>query len=94
MRRRGSGRGGSDSRDFPTSSSSPPSEAQGGSPIEIPEEGIVLDDVMDDIERSFLVQALERTDGNLTQAAKILGMSYRSIRYKVKKLGVRNSLSR
>ncbi len=60
----------------------------------IPEQGIILDDVMDDIERCYLLQALERTDGNLTQAAKILGMSYRSIRYKVKKLGVRGSMSR
>jgi alcohol dehydrogenase (cytochrome c) len=36
--------------------------------------------------------ALDRTDGNLTQAAKILGMSYRSIRYKVKKLNVKELL--
>ena len=70
---------------------SPPSTA---APISIPEGGIVLDDVMDEIERSFLIQALDRTDGNLTQAAKVLGMSYRSIRYKVKKLGVRNTVSR
>jgi len=63
------------------------------SQVRIPEGGIVLDDVMDDIERRYLLEALERTDGNLTQAAKILGMTYRSIRYKVKKLGVRGSLS-
>ena len=47
---------------------------------------------MDEIERRFLVTALERTEGNLTQAAKILGMSYRSIRYKVKKLRVKSLL--
>ena len=58
-------------------------------PLEIPEEGIVLDDVLDDIERRLLANALEKTHGNLTQAAKILGMSYRSIRYKVKKLNVK-----
>ena len=55
-------------------------------------EGIILDDVMDDIERRFLANALDRTNGNLTQAAKILGMSYRSIRYKVKKLNVKELL--
>jgi two-component system response regulator PilR (NtrC family) len=64
-----------------------------GGDVRIPEEGIVLDDVMDEIERRYLLEALERTDGNLTQAAKILGMTYRSIRYKVKKLGVRGTLS-
>jgi len=62
--------------------------------LNIPEDGIILDNVMDEIERSFLIQALERTGGNLTQAARVLGMSYRSIRYKVKKLGVRDILSR
>ena len=69
-------------------------DEEGAPAVVIPEAGIVLDDVMDEIERTYLVRALERTDGNLTQAAKILGMSYRSIRYKVKKLGVRGSLSR
>jgi DNA-binding NtrC family response regulator len=64
-----------------------------GNDVRIPEEGIVLDDVMDDIERRYLLEALDRTDGNLTQAAKILGMTYSSIRYKVKKLGVRGTLS-
>jgi len=70
-----------------------PTPGDSGQEVRIPEEGIVLDDVMDEIERRYLLEALERTDGNLTQAAKILGMSYRSIRYKVKKLGVRGSLS-
>ena len=60
--------------------------------MEIPDEGIILDHVMDDIERRFLAEALDRTGGNLTQAAKILGMSYRSIRYKVKKLKVKELL--
>ena len=32
--------------------------------------------------------SLARTGGNMAQAAKILGLTYRSIRYKVKKLGV------
>ncbi|MHC4936480.1 MAG: sigma-54-dependent transcriptional regulator [Planctomycetota bacterium] len=78
-----------------SASAGAPGPARGeADPFVIPEEGIVLDDVMDELERSFLLQALERTDGNLTQAAKVLGMSYRSIRYKVKKLGVRDSLSR
>ncbi len=58
----------------------------------VPDQGIDLDDVLEDIERKFLINALEKTGGNLTKAAKILGLSYRSIRYKVKKLGVRDLL--
>lgn len=61
--------------------------------LDIPQEGIVLDHILEDIERNLLAQALDRTGGNLTKAAKILGMSYRSIRYKVKKLQVRSLMA-
>ncbi len=63
--------------------------AEPGDAFGIPDHGMVLDDVLDEIERKYLLSALDRTNGNLTQAAKILGMSYRSIRYKVKKLNVK-----
>lgn len=82
--------------DLPNRSHAPSptwSTGEGARPSEpvfrVPDEGMVLDDVMEDIERRYLLSALERTEGNLTQAAKILGLSYRSIRYKVKKLGIR-----
>jgi two-component system response regulator PilR (NtrC family) len=64
----------------------------GGLGVEsIPPEGIKLTDRMDEYERSYLREALKATNGNLTNAAKILGMSYRSIRYRVKKLGVKHA---
>jgi DNA-binding NtrC family response regulator len=34
--------------------------------------------------------ALRRCEGNLTRAADVLGITFRSIRYKVKKLGIRS----
>ncbi|MFN0059668.1 MAG: sigma-54-dependent transcriptional regulator [Planctomycetota bacterium] len=68
-----------------------PAVAQGQ--FEVPAEGILLDDILEEIERRYLTQALEQAEGNLTKAAKILGLSYRSIRYKVKKLGVRDHVS-
>lgn len=40
-------------------------------------------------ERQMVQAALKRTDHNLTEAAKILGMSFRQMRYKVKTLGLR-----
>jgi two-component system, NtrC family, response regulator AtoC len=40
-------------------------------------------------ERELLSAALERTDHNLTESAKLLGMSFRQIRYKVRVLGLR-----
>jgi two-component system response regulator PilR (NtrC family) len=57
----------------------------------IPTEGFNLLEKMDEYERGFIREALKATGGNLTNAAKILGMSYRSIRYRVKKLGVKHS---
>ena len=41
-----------------------------------------------DIERQFVLAALEQTHGHLTNAAKLLGITFRAIRYKVKKHGL------
>ena len=55
----------------------------------IPEGGVDLEDLLLEFEKKYLRQALRITEGNLTLAAKLLGMSYRSMRYRVKKLQVR-----
>jgi two-component system response regulator PilR (NtrC family) len=47
-----------------------------------------LDDYIEDKEKQALLSALEKTRYNKTAAAKLLGISYRSIRYKLKKLGI------
>ncbi len=47
----------------------------------LPEESISLEEV----EKDFLEQALKRTKNNQTQAAKLLGISYDSLRYRIKK---------
>ena len=52
---------------------------------EIPEEGIILDDV----EKKLIEKALQRTNGNMASAAKLLGMSYRSFRYRANIFGIR-----
>jgi two-component system response regulator PilR (NtrC family) len=43
---------------------------------------------LEDIERDAIVKALEKTRYNKTAAAKILGMSFRALRYRIKKLGI------
>ena len=40
------------------------------------------------IERQFIQRALVRTDGNKTAAAKVLGISPRSLHYKIKEYGL------
>ena len=43
---------------------------------------------MEDFERAILIQALEKTGGNRTEAAKLLHVSFRSMRYRLSKLGL------
>ncbi len=51
----------------------------------LPEEGCKIDDVLGEIERRLLLQALERSGGVRTQAAKLLGVTLRSLRYRLQK---------
>jgi two-component system response regulator PilR (NtrC family) len=47
-----------------------------------------LEDYLDNIERNAITQALEETRWNKTAAAKRLGLTFRSLRYRLKKLGM------
>jgi two-component system response regulator PilR (NtrC family) len=49
---------------------------------------IVLDDVLAEVERRLLVEALAKTGGVRSQAAKLLGVTFRSIRYRLEKHGI------
>ena len=68
---------GTDASDAGVSHTTPPSE-----------EIQSLDNYLQEIERDILVDALEKTRWNKTEAAKRLGISFRSIRYRLKKLGL------
>jgi two-component system, NtrC family, response regulator PilR len=50
--------------------------------------GVSLDDIMAEIERSYLAKALECTSNNKNKAAELLGITFRSFRYRVDKLGI------
>jgi two-component system response regulator PilR (NtrC family) len=54
----------------------------------LPEEGMDLEHHLEDYERAILIEALERTGGNRTEAARLLGVSFRSMRYRLSKLGI------
>ena len=53
--------------------------------VALPDEGCNLDDVLGEVERRLLLQALERSGGVRTQAAKLLGVTLRSLRYRLQK---------
>ena len=55
---------------------------------EIPPEGLDLDEVLADLERSLLTEALRRTGGVKKRAAHLLSVSFRSFRYRLEKLGL------
>jgi two-component system response regulator PilR (NtrC family) len=51
-------------------------------------DGCELDAVLHEVERRFLIGALERTGGVRKSAAKLLGVSFRSLRYRLEKHGL------
>jgi two-component system response regulator PilR (NtrC family) len=53
--------------------------------IEIPDEGLDLEKMVEQLERRLIKKALERTDGVKKEAADQLGVSFRSLRYRIKK---------
>jgi two-component system response regulator PilR (NtrC family) len=56
--------------------------------IDFPEEGIDLEALLEGIERDLLERALERTGSKKKKAAELVGLSFRSFRYRVAKLGI------
>ena len=55
-----------------------------GTLISIPDEGLSLEEV----EKSLIIQALKKAGGNKTRAAKLLNLTYNTLRYQIKKFGL------
>jgi two-component system response regulator PilR (NtrC family) len=54
----------------------------------LPEEGLDLDAYLGAIEKDILLKALDRTGGVRKRAAELLGITFRSIRYRLAKFGI------
>jgi two-component system response regulator PilR (NtrC family) len=54
----------------------------------IPSDGVDLDELMNDYEKGLLLEALEQTRGVKKRAAQLLGITFRSFRYRLEKLGL------
>jgi two-component system response regulator PilR (NtrC family) len=65
-----------------------PATAPGAAAATDPGAAAALGEQLEDIERSAIVKALEQTRYNKTAAAKLLGMTFRALRYRIKKLGI------
>ena len=56
--------------------------------LDLPPGGLNLDDVLNEAERRLLLAALERTGGVRKRAAELLGVTFRSLRYRLQKQGL------
>jgi two-component system response regulator PilR (NtrC family) len=59
-------------------------------PLDIPDGGIDLEKVVEEIERALLLKALDRTKGIKKKAAELLHINFRSMRYRLEKYGLNN----
>ncbi|MBI5196345.1 MAG: sigma-54-dependent Fis family transcriptional regulator [Nitrospirae bacterium] len=59
-----------------------------GEHIAIPSGGINFEDMIEDMEKAYLMEALEKAHGIKTDAAKLLSLSFRSFRHRLKKYGI------
>ncbi len=62
--------------------------APAGEQVSLPEEGVDLEEFLDQIRRGLMRQALDRTQGQQKRAADLLRLSYRAFRYHAEKLGL------
>src|SRR5436190_6034254 len=57
----------------------------GDTQFKLPPEGVNFEDV----ERSLIMQAMDRTDNNITKSAKLLGLTFRTLQYRLEKFGIK-----
>jgi transcriptional regulator with PAS, ATPase and Fis domain len=53
--------------------------------FKLPAEGVNFEDV----ERSLIMQAMDRTDNNITKSARLLGLTFRTLQYRLEKFGIK-----
>ncbi len=72
---------------LPTSIRHPQEKASGGSPVSLGD--TALKDVVKKVERETILATLEKTNWNRTEAAKILGIDYKTLYNKMKEHGLK-----
>ena len=56
--------------------------------VVVPSGGMDIEKLMEDTEKAYLMKALQRTNGVKTEAARLLNLTFRSFRHKLKKYGI------
>jgi two-component system response regulator PilR (NtrC family) len=65
---------------------------KGSIDLEIPNEGIDLEKMVEDLERTLLLKALDKTKGIKKKAAELLHINFRSMRYRLEKYGLNHGV--
>jgi two-component system response regulator PilR (NtrC family) len=65
---------------------------KGAVDIEIPNEGIDMEKMVEDLERALLLKALDKTKGIKKKAAELLHINFRSMRYRLEKYGLNHGV--
>ncbi|MDP2690550.1 MAG: sigma-54 dependent transcriptional regulator [Deltaproteobacteria bacterium] len=60
-------------------------EGGGGEDIKVPPQGVDLEKTIEEFEKAIIIDALKKTNGVKKKAAELLGLSFRSMRYKLSK---------
>jgi DNA-binding NtrC family response regulator len=60
-------------------------QSEGAGGFRLPPEGISFEE----LEKSMIIQAMEQTGWNITRAAKLLGLSFRTMQYRLDKFGIK-----
>jgi transcriptional regulator with PAS, ATPase and Fis domain len=71
--------------DLPPEMSQVASTASSADLFKLPPEGVNFEEV----ERSLIMQAMDRTDNNITKSAKLLGLTFRTLQYRLEKFGAK-----
>ncbi|RJR14530.1 MAG: sigma-54-dependent Fis family transcriptional regulator [Nitrospiraceae bacterium] len=64
------------------------SSARKAEKVTLPSGGMDIDKLMEETEKAYILKALEKTNGVKTEAAKLLNLTFRSFRHKLKKYGI------
>ena len=75
--------------DLPPEMSHTSKPASAAELFKLPTEGVNFEEV----ERSLIMQAMERTDNNITKSAKLLGLTFRTLQYRLEKFGIKKDES-
>ena len=76
----------------PCSRAAPAVNSPAHGDVSIPEGGILLDTILEKYERAYVEEALKQSRGSIKGAAQLLGITLRSMRYRIQKLALDENL--